>query len=809
MNENLQAVGSHIHILNRKAKSGQRKAHWRFLGNVLISGLLYTALVLNILSMFRLEDVSLLAVIPGFFLIAFLNNVFGRSALRFALLTSFLFLLIIFFVIQHKLMIAGLLLIINQIAETIGIHTGFMMKQYAISIDADQYRLAASSFWNYVSVILAFGCHVIVRYRKALLMWIVILPLFVFQIYTGMTPSIYHHVFLFFSALLVANDSFIQRTDRGPLFGNRKNGVVLSVSLIVFVLCSSVFLILNKIEPISGYSKNETIADLQYALTNKMAEFRYEKEKTNTFTQGDFRKLGELKLLDVPALEVIMDQPTSLYLRGYVGSVYTKERWTDLDQRVYYNSHGLFYWLNKSHFHALNQLNTVSDMTTVASKEDQNIHITIHNVNANSKYLYVPYELATRKDQFDKVKTFADSKVMSTAFFGERFYKYQSKVNLVTKYPALASQLYEAKNHVAVDEYLKNESHYNAFVYENYTSIPRETRLLLQNHLGMIKEEQETRRSYEQAIEEVRSYLRKNLTYNMNVEPVQKDKDFLMHFLEDTKEGYATHFATAATVMFRYLGIPSRYVEGYLITPKDVKGASSFEKMTINGTNAHAWPEIYIDEIGWIPIEVTPPYYHMMEKTDLSNYPTGAAAPDHHQSVAPSSSNAPSGKQEVIDREHKKTNKQKPKEKMSLLEKWTIAIIIVIGLLLTGYMLYLMKKRRDVRKRKESFEGANYKELIPKLFAYIMLLLHYDGIPKKGGSTFSYIEALEKKYSKEYIQQFEQVVKINQTSIYSHHEITEEQYIQVKHFMNQTLSDLVKSKNMLQRVKMKFYDFIY
>lgn len=71
------------------------------------------------------------------------------------------------------------------------------------------------------------------------------------------------------------------------------------------------------------------------------------------------------------------------------------------------------------------------------------------------------------------------------------------------------------------------------------------------------------------------------------------------------------------------------------------------------------------------------------------------------------------------------------------------------------------------------------------------------------------MEALEKKYSKEYIQQFEQVVKINQKSIYSHHEITEEQYIQVKHFMNQTLSDLVKSKNMLQRVKMKFYDFIY
>lgn len=216
MNDHLQAVGSHIHILNRKAESGQGATHWRFMGNVLISGLLYTALVLNILSMFRLEDVSFLAVIPGFFLIAFLNNVFGRSTLRFALLASFLFLLIIFLVIQHKLMIAGLLLINNQIAETIGIHTGFMIKQYAISIDADQYRLAASSFWNCVSVMLAFGCHVIVRYRKALLMWIVILPLFVFQIYTGMTPSIYHHVLLFLAHYSLSTTRLYIEQTGGP-----------------------------------------------------------------------------------------------------------------------------------------------------------------------------------------------------------------------------------------------------------------------------------------------------------------------------------------------------------------------------------------------------------------------------------------------------------------------------------------------------------------------------------------------------------------------------------------------------------------
>ena len=38
-----------------------------------------------------------------------------------------------------------------------------------------------------------------------------------------------------------------------------------------------------------------------------------------------------------------------------------------------------------------------------------------------------------------------------------------------------------------------------------------------------------------------------------------------------SKKGYDVQFATAATLMFRYYGIPARYVEGYLITPKDAK----------------------------------------------------------------------------------------------------------------------------------------------------------------------------------------------------------------------------------------------
>ena len=35
------------------------------------------------------------------------------------------------------------------------------------------------------------------------------------------------------------------------------------------------------------------------------------------------------------------------------------------------------------------------------------------------------------------------------------------------------------------------------------------------------------------------------------------------------------------------------------------------------GKNGHAWTEIYLDGLGWIPLEMTPSYYGVMEEADL------------------------------------------------------------------------------------------------------------------------------------------------------------------------------------------------
>lgn len=79
-------------------------------------------------------------------------------------------------------------------------------------------------------------------------------------------------------------------------------------------------------------------------------------------------------------------------------------------------------------------------------------------------------------------------------------------------------------------------------------------------------------------------------------------RDYLDYFLLTSQKGYCIHYATAFVLMARELGVPCRYVQGYY-----VQSESSY-KVTVNQSQAHAWPEVYFDNVGWIAFEPTPSY---------------------------------------------------------------------------------------------------------------------------------------------------------------------------------------------------------
>ncbi len=65
--------------------------------------------------------------------------------------------------------------------------------------------------------------------------------------------------------------------------------------------------------------------------------------------------------------------------------------------------------------------------------------------------------------------------------------------------------------------------------------------------------------------------------------------------------GYCEQFAGTYAAMLRSIGIPARVAVGF--TPGLVQPDGSY---SVLGKNAHAWPEVWFDGLGWVPFEPTP-----------------------------------------------------------------------------------------------------------------------------------------------------------------------------------------------------------
>ncbi len=76
-------------------------------------------------------------------------------------------------------------------------------------------------------------------------------------------------------------------------------------------------------------------------------------------------------------------------------------------------------------------------------------------------------------------------------------------------------------------------------------------------------------------------------------------EDALASFLEE-KVGYCEQYAAAMALMARAVGIPSRVVVGF------TQGSKEDDQWVVRGTDAHAWPELWMGSAGWVRFEPTP-----------------------------------------------------------------------------------------------------------------------------------------------------------------------------------------------------------
>lgn len=98
--------------------------------------------------------------------------------------------------------------------------------------------------------------------------------------------------------------------------------------------------------------------------------------------------------------------------------------------------------------------------------------------------------------------------------------------------------------------------------------------------------------------------------YSFDLEEVPEGEDSVEFFLLKQHKGYCTHFASAATLIYRLYGVPARYASGYLVMPSDFKkNQDRTWTASVTDERAHAWTEVFHQNIGFVPVEATPPDY--------------------------------------------------------------------------------------------------------------------------------------------------------------------------------------------------------
>lgn len=112
-----------------------------------------------------------------------------------------------------------------------------------------------------------------------------------------------------------------------------------------------------------------------------------------------------------------------------------------------------------------------------------------------------------------------------------------------------------------------------------------------------------------QVAQQVQEVLAKQCSYSLNLDNLPGGDDPVEYFLSKSHKGFCNHFASAGVLMLRQLGIPARFASGYIVKSNSFsKTEKNWYEADVPDRSKHALAEIYLDGLGWIPVEMTPVY---------------------------------------------------------------------------------------------------------------------------------------------------------------------------------------------------------
>lgn len=344
------------------------------------------------------------------------------------------------------------------------------------------------------------------------------------------------------------------------------------------------------------------------------------------------------------------------YVKSFVGSVYDGDRWltsnSDMDDEIEE--------LAKNHHVDIAQIDEITAYLLAYSEQGMFIFDDSYNLDYNlgmynmsmtikskedDTYPYWPYfaktNMKSEQDGQRLINSGAHTNTFSSVYFNVKLPSYSDILNIqnvYNEYPAYrtlsnedANMYEEVYGDFSLQECAEIIGDYQKFAYDNYLTIPESFEAIaneirndsyqsgdvLVNFNGVDFKIY----GYNYYIKYVKNYLAERCTYTLSPGKLKGGEDFVDKFLNETHEGYCSHFASAATLMFRTMGVPARYVEGYCVdrglTSFDEYGNATSTLIDVKDDSAHAWVEIFVDGVGWIPVDVTPSGYRDLIKNQV------------------------------------------------------------------------------------------------------------------------------------------------------------------------------------------------
>lgn len=205
---------------------------------------------------------------------------------------------------------------------------------------------------------------------------------------------------------------------------------------------------------------------------------------------------------------------------------------------------------------------------------------------------------------------------------------------------------------------------------------------------------------------------------------VDTPEEFLDYVVFEKKGGYCTYFATAFTLLARAEGLPARYVQGLSIPINGLKTIS------VTADMAHAWPEVYLEGVGWIPFEPTPGFYSI-RYTPWKLVDEGEEIIEAPMQGLPST---PAPTPTIQDIEEEVIEEEEPKESIdmeAIMLGFIIALLLSVVILTVDIMICrLLYKKKALENR--------YKWEIERCIAVLARL----GIKKKDDETLDDLQRI-------------------------------------------------------------------